>query len=156
MYIKDRKNWVKKIMEISQIEGFQRADEIAQAVIKLFQASISQILAKEISESVPADLSEGWNLIRKRNIWGEIDTIEKRKDFVKKLMEITEINDYKRADEIAQVVLKLLQVTLDEDLLKKVSASVPPDLKKGWEMIEQRQWRALDFMKQEAVRTIIR
>ncbi|MDM8555889.1 hypothetical protein QUF75_14245 [Desulfococcaceae bacterium HSG7] len=156
MYIKDRKNWIKKIMEIAQIEGFQQADEIAQAVVKLFQASISQILAKEISESVPADLSEGWNLIHKRNIWGEIDTIEKRKDFVKKLMEITEINDYKRADEIAQVVLKLLQVTLDEDLSKKVAASVPPDLKKGWEMIEQRQWRALDFMKQEAVRTIIR
>jgi len=156
MYIKDRKIWVKKIMEIAQIEGFQRADEIAQAVIKLFQVSISQILSREISESVPADLSEGWNLIRKRNVWGKINTIEKRKDFVKKLMEITKINDYERADEIAQVIIKLLQLTLDEDLSKRVAASVPSDLKKGWDMIERRQWKALDFMKQEVVGTIMR
>ncbi len=134
-----RKDFVKKIMEIASIEGFQQADEIAQAVIKMFQVSIGDILSKEISETVPPDLSEGWNLIVKRKYFGAIDTIEKRKDFIKQVMDVTNITDYKRADEIAQVVIKLIQLTVGEKLSRKISDTITPDLKKGWDSIEKKE-----------------
>ena len=105
--------------------------------------------------SVPPDLSEGWNLIWKRDTWGTIDTVAKRKDFVKKVMEITGIKDLQRADEIAQVVLKLLQVTIDESLSKKIAESVPEDLRKGWGRIEEREWKALDFRNRDVVSEVI-
>ena len=112
MLIKKRKDFVKKVMEIAHVEGFQRADEIAQAVIRLFQASVGEILSERISEYVPSDLSEGWNMILKRNNWGNLNSIDKRIDFVKKIMKLARIKDYQRADEIAQVVIKLIQETI--------------------------------------------
>jgi len=152
---KKRREFVEKVMEIANIEGFKNADEIAQAVIKIFQVSIGEVLSKEISESVPPDLSEGWNLIWKRDTWGTIDTVAKRKDFVKKVMEITGIKELQRADEIAQVVLKLLQLTIDESLSKKIAESVSEDLRKGWERIEEREWKALDFRNRDVVSEVI-
>jgi len=151
MLIKKRKDFVKRVMEIAHVEGFQRADEIAQAVIRLFQASVGEILSERISESVPSDLSEGWNMILKRNNWGNLNSIDKRKDFVKKIMKLARVKDYQRADEIAQVVIKLIQETIGETLTKKVSESVPFDLKVGWDMIDDKRWNELDFRRKDVI-----
>jgi len=78
-------------------------------------------------------------------------SIDKRKDFVKKIMKLARVKDYQRADEIAQVVIKLIQETIGETLTKKVSESVPFDLKVGWDMIDDKRWNELDFRRKDVI-----
>ena len=66
-------------------------------------------------------------------------------------MKLARIKDYQRADEIAQVVIKLIQETIGGTLTKKVSESVPSDLKIGWDMVDDKNWNGLDFRKKDVV-----
>ena len=77
--------------------------------------------------------------------------IRKRRDFVKKVLNLARIKGYQRADEIAQVVIKPVQETIGGSLTKKVSKSIPSDLKTGWDMIDDKKWNGLDFRKKEVV-----
>ena len=117
------------------IEDYKRADEIAQAVIKLIQRAIGEIFSTQVVDTVSPDLRKGWDLISQNDSWGEIEPIEKWKSFVKEVMEIGKIENFQRAEEIAHVVINLFQVNIGETLSRKVSDSVPPDLKKGWDII---------------------
>ena len=135
MTIETRKDFVKNIMEITRIDDFQRADEITRAVIKLVQQPISETLARQIAESVSPDLKKGWNMISTNNAWGELEPFDKRKDFLMKVMEIAGIDDFRLADEIAQLVIKLIQESIGEALTTEIADFLPPDLKKGWNII---------------------
>lgn len=135
MAAEKRKYFVEKVMEMAKFDDFQRADEISQIVIKLIQETIGETIAIKVAESVPEDLKKGWDLIAQKEIWGKIGVLENRKDFVKKVMELAEIEDFKRADEISQVVIKLVQESISETISKQIAESVSPDLRKGWELI---------------------
>ncbi|MBW1972236.1 MAG: hypothetical protein JRI44_05295 [Deltaproteobacteria bacterium] len=61
--------------------------------------------------------------------------ITTRKEFLKQLMKLTNIDSIQKADELAQAVISLIKLVIGPELSEKIANSVPEDLKKGWESI---------------------
>ncbi len=55
-----------------------------------------------------------------------------RKEFLEKLMKLTDIESIEKADRIAQIFISLIKARIGEDLSDRIAETVPEDLGKGW------------------------
>ena len=60
-----------------------------------------------------------------------------RKEFLEAVMKMANLKDLQQADDAAQAVISLTKAIIGEALSKKIAEVSPPDLRKGWESIEQ-------------------
>lgn len=66
---------------------------------------------------------------------GGLIMLKTRKEFLKRLMELTGIKTMAEADHISQVFISLLKAEIGEDLSDRIAEGFPEDLGKGWRAI---------------------